>query len=389
MNRNKGISFVVAAALAAASVSVLPASAEGDFYQIGDVDMDGVITGHDTAMVSRSIYDDSYSLTAEQYAMADINGDGVVDKSDMETIHELEEYMIGDMTMEKKGIYMTDAYIALVLSGYDYVWGCDIHLSPDAELVTNPSDFSSEPNSTIEFNQLQYNLLDSNADGIVTYVDAINLLYGSSYMSAGADSSHWYSHDSAKTGVRYDMTFLGADSANGDVDMDGHITWHDAAMVSRALYDDSYSLTDEQLAMADVFKDGCLTQSDLDYYIYKWADCTLELGNIFYEKDGVQEEDYATAALTLYSYQRAGGKIDVKPGGRCFVSKDELFQISGSSIEMNEVQYNNLDANADGVVDDTDASCFLLAASYMRAGGSYFEEVDGEIRCDLTTDRTK
>ena len=64
MKIRKGISAVLAGvmALAALPVSAMSASAEGA-YALGDVDMDGVVTGHDTAMVSRYVLDDTYTLT--------------------------------------------------------------------------------------------------------------------------------------------------------------------------------------------------------------------------------------------------------------------------------------------------------------------------------------
>ena len=59
----KGISAVLAGvmALAALPVSAMSASAEGA-YALGDVDMDGFITGHDAAMVTRALYVDNNAL---------------------------------------------------------------------------------------------------------------------------------------------------------------------------------------------------------------------------------------------------------------------------------------------------------------------------------------
>ncbi len=41
----------------------LAASAEGASYALGDVDLDGIITGHDTAMVSRYVTEGDITLT--------------------------------------------------------------------------------------------------------------------------------------------------------------------------------------------------------------------------------------------------------------------------------------------------------------------------------------
>ena len=66
----KTLSVCMAAVLALASLPVLGVSAAETTYALGDVDMDGVVTGHDTAMVSRYVLDDTYSLTDEQLQQA-------------------------------------------------------------------------------------------------------------------------------------------------------------------------------------------------------------------------------------------------------------------------------------------------------------------------------
>ena len=54
----KALYACMAAVLALASLPVLGASAEETTYALGDVGMDGVVTGHDTAMVSRYVLAD-------------------------------------------------------------------------------------------------------------------------------------------------------------------------------------------------------------------------------------------------------------------------------------------------------------------------------------------
>ena len=73
MKMRKGISAVLAGvmALAALPVSAMSASAEGA-YALGDVDMDGFITGHDAAMVTRALYVDNNALNDEQMRLADV-----------------------------------------------------------------------------------------------------------------------------------------------------------------------------------------------------------------------------------------------------------------------------------------------------------------------------
>ena len=79
MKTRKGIAAVLAGvmALAALPFSALSAGAESA-YAPGDVDMDGYITAHDAAVVSRALYVDETALNDEQKQLADVNGDGVV-----------------------------------------------------------------------------------------------------------------------------------------------------------------------------------------------------------------------------------------------------------------------------------------------------------------------
>ena len=87
MKMRKAISAVLAGvlALSALPISAMSAGAEGA-YAPGDVDMDGVITGHDAAVVSRYLHVDNTLLNADQLALADVNGDGVVDQADADWI---------------------------------------------------------------------------------------------------------------------------------------------------------------------------------------------------------------------------------------------------------------------------------------------------------------
>lgn len=96
MKKRKVFSFLTAAVMAMAALPVSAVSAEGEFA-LGDVDIDGIITGHDSAMVSRMLNVDSELLTEEQRTLADVNEDGTVDQTDLEWIHENEVYEIHDM----------------------------------------------------------------------------------------------------------------------------------------------------------------------------------------------------------------------------------------------------------------------------------------------------
>lgn len=97
----KTLCVCMAAVLALASLPVLGANAAETTYALGDVDMDGVVTGHDTAMVSRYVLDDTYTLTEEQLKLADVNEDGVVDQADADKLYsEMQVYALGDVDMD-------------------------------------------------------------------------------------------------------------------------------------------------------------------------------------------------------------------------------------------------------------------------------------------------
>ena len=88
-------------ALAMMSGMALCASAEGTTFAMGDVDMDGIITGHDTAMVSRYLVEGDITLTEEQLKLADVDGDGEVTQADADKLYnEMQEYELYDMDMD-------------------------------------------------------------------------------------------------------------------------------------------------------------------------------------------------------------------------------------------------------------------------------------------------
>ena len=97
-------------ALAMMSGMALCASAEGTTFAMGDVDMDGIITGHDTAMVSRYLVDGDITLTEEQLKLADVDGDGEVTQADADKLYnEMQEYELYDMDMDGS-VLLKDTY---------------------------------------------------------------------------------------------------------------------------------------------------------------------------------------------------------------------------------------------------------------------------------------
>lgn len=74
-------------------------SVSAESYAQGDVDMDGILTAHDAAIVSR--YADGVleiSLSDEQLSLADINDDGEITADDAALIAEKQEYIYGQVT---------------------------------------------------------------------------------------------------------------------------------------------------------------------------------------------------------------------------------------------------------------------------------------------------
>ncbi len=184
MKMKKTIAMTLAAVMSLAAMPVLSANAESA-YALGDVDMDGVITGHDTAMVSRHIFDDSYTLTDEEMALADVNQDGAVDKLDNEWIHANEVYMIGEI-YDGWGCSIESAYITLVISSYQAAGG-EFKPSDSAPMFDHDYDVNS---GTI--NTVSYNLMDVNADGEITIEDAAASLLSNSRRSVATEKEYYF-----------------------------------------------------------------------------------------------------------------------------------------------------------------------------------------------------
>lgn len=175
MKTRKMISFATAAVMALSALPVLSAGA-ADGYVLGDVDKDGIITGHDSALVSHSLFDDTFSLTDEETAQADVNQDGTVDQTDLDWIHENEAVRIADLNGERYPS-IVDAYDTLVLSSA---------LSAGKALtITDDADISSANLWEGKISQVNFNLMDSNGDRTVDVDDSFGTLVSSSFFLVG------------------------------------------------------------------------------------------------------------------------------------------------------------------------------------------------------------
>ncbi len=196
MNCKKGISLVLSAAMAVTALPLAFVSASAESANIrGDVDMDGIITGHDSALVSHYLYVDADSLSDEQLALADMNEDGTVDQTDADLIHEQEAYAIGDVNLDGE-VDVNDAmtilvYYAKTASGTSVEEQSEKYAEileagenqPDYQLYYNllrgmafVSEYETLDEDEIAFytdsiSTVCYNLMDVNADGEVNLLD--------------------------------------------------------------------------------------------------------------------------------------------------------------------------------------------------------------------------
>ncbi|MBQ8687571.1 MAG: dockerin type I repeat-containing protein [Ruminococcus sp.] len=161
--KNRMIASVLSLATVFANFTMV--SADAAAFAMGDIDMDGVITGHDTAMLSRSILDDSYTLTDEQLKLADYNEDGTVDQADADSLYEAQIYHLGDVDLSGDGT--PDS----------------LRLNDGSEIVSYVT--KSAAGIAPDWNQTQVNLGDLDLDGAITLIDANYALKQYAFMSAG------------------------------------------------------------------------------------------------------------------------------------------------------------------------------------------------------------
>ena len=286
----KTLCACMAAVLALASLPVLGVSAEETTYALGDVDMDGVVTNDDATMISRYVLG-YITLKEEQLKLADVNEDGVVDLTDVTKLYnEKQIYVLGDVDMDGVVTGHDTAMVSRYVLGY------------------------------ITLKEEQLKLADVNEDGVVDLTD-VTKLYNEKQI--------------------YVL---------GDVDMDGVVTGHDTAMVSRYVLDDTYTLTEEQLKLADVNEDGVVDQADADKLYTEMQ--VYPLGDI--DMSGMAEVGDTSDILVYYAKVSAG-----------------------QNVELTAVQKNLADVDLNGTVDITDA-CYNLAGYARAAAGQKAYNRDNE-----------
>lgn len=180
MKKRKVVSILTAAAMAFAAMplSVMSASAAEGAYALGDVDMDGVLTGHDAAVLSRYLHVDSNAMTAEQLELADVNGDGTVDQEDLEWIHANQTSPLGVHDDVYGNVSSADAADQLIIAAYE---GCGkLVIDNDAPALAG-RDLLDDPRVT----QVEYNRLDVNGSGDVNGKDVVDTLVMAACIGAG------------------------------------------------------------------------------------------------------------------------------------------------------------------------------------------------------------
>lgn len=154
MTRKNILSLLTAGAMGITCFS-MNISAESA-YAAGDVDMDGVVTGHDTAMVSRYLQEEDYTLTEEQLVLADVDADGEVTQADADKLYnEMQVYVLGDVTND-------DPYSVITLN--------------DPSCILNYYSYMGAGVSYNEMNAVEMNLADMNLDGVVDITDSVIMM---------------------------------------------------------------------------------------------------------------------------------------------------------------------------------------------------------------------
>lgn len=195
MKTRKGIAILSAAVMSLCAMPMASVNA-ADAAVPGDVDGDGVLTGHDAAIVSRYLLKGDIELTDAQLKIADVNRDDMVDQTDADWIFENKVYGLGGVSEAKGGTGGLKSHrcaAAFVISGR---MGAGLPVTirdemPAAEQMESfsASDWFADDNSTT---QLQYNLLDVDGDGDIKSNDICYLLNMSAFLGAGYDLENVY-----------------------------------------------------------------------------------------------------------------------------------------------------------------------------------------------------
>lgn len=338
---SKTWAFLTAVVLTAGCCSGAVVSAEESAAVPGDVDGDGYLTGHDAALLSRSLMEEDFSLTAEELSRADINGDGTIDAADVEQMYDQQEYMLGDVDLDGR-LTTIDAYCLLT------------------SIPLSCSDWREFPND------LQIHIADTNADRIKSFSDFFGILEIVARTGAQFEKEYLFSDTS---GCYYVPDPYRNNSASpGDLDMDGIITDHDVVLAKNGVPDNLFSANAEEwmshfLGLGDIDMDNTISNSDINWIRER---SQREIGQL---SDASVCPAYC--ALQIHAAEKAGyeiqvckdaveGVVDFTPGNR-------------GMLKVGKKDYLLLDADGSGNVDTKDAMLLLMKNASLGAGYSYDE----------------
>lgn len=185
MKTRKAIAILSAAVMSLCALPMASVSA-ADAAVPGDVDGDGVLTGHDAAVVSRYLEKGDITLTDEQLKTADVNGDGKADTADADWMYENMTYGLActaknsydPFTLNANGcnccLFISNEGIGKTITITD--------ARPAEEVFTQPEKLWIQPDLTLT--QVQFNLLDVDGDGKITSMDTAGILTLAAYAGA-------------------------------------------------------------------------------------------------------------------------------------------------------------------------------------------------------------
>lgn len=331
----KYLAALTASVMALGSLSALGVQAE-EIALPGDVDGDGYITGHDSALLCRSLREENFSLTEEELARADATGDGLVNREDLDWIRANEEYQIGDVDLN--GILqLADAYDVCMLT---------------------------EPGSNIHLNTLQYNLADYTADREVYSEDARALVEKESLIAVHEMNDSLEHHVEKGTYYSFDLKI-------GDFDGDGYITYHDVALMQCAVAISKGDI----FFLRDTNRDGYIDDKDFAH-----LKTMIEYNDPFGHCDGKScSEAFRSSydALMISSYESTKMLEIINQ------SEANALKQNGQSCVWDEsrqryviglTDYKLYDVTLDGKVDIKDATSLLEGSNRLAMGKRFFLE---------------
>lgn len=333
----KCLAALTASVMALGSLSALAVQAE-EVALPGDVDGDGYITGHDSALLCRSLVEEDFSLTEEEYARADATADGVVNREDLDWLRANEEYQIGDLDLDG-------------MSNLRDVWYILIAMTPE---------------ENVHLNTLEYTLADYTADREVHTDDLYALLMRFSWDSIGVLNDSRENH--VEVGTYYSF-----DYKRGDFDGDGLVTYHDVALMQFSKYrEGEYGLNDS-LFFLDTNWDGYMDDKDFEAIKtmveykepYGHCDSTNNKDTLQSSYDAMMVTSYQDAEMLEIIDQSDADAM--KPDGQiCFWDDNRQRYVIGLT------DYKLYDVTLDGKVAIEDAYSLLRASNRLAVGKSFF-----------------